>query len=423
MEIDVCAPCTLIWFDETESIRIAGPGLVELVKVIDASMRVVPTFLPMPAHLPCQVCGAPLKRVYNQTRYGRTAHLDCPAQHGTYQSFMLFLAEKGYFRPFEWADIQRFAAAGQPPRCSQCGATLDARPQHTCPYCASPVGVYDPARLARAIDRDEAAAPVVASPRAAQAACVACGGMVDLSRDTACPHCHALIRPSDTASAVAVSAEVAEDVARNHERQTPYVSRRKLEEGDHRVVAGAYDEEDAGKRRRRLFAMGLSVLASLGIWLSLSSVGIGFRSPIVVLNDDGSETRMSAREYEAIEARSRDRAQRGVDHGPAGKAPPQLKLQQRGEALVLTADSDLPLVVSVNLAYEQLRDAWIRCGMQLDQATPGNGRYAVLGTRGASASFRPMPHCSDTLRRKGRYEFIVTSGGRDIYKSDSAFFD
>ncbi len=150
-----------------ESIRIAGPGLVALVHEIDACMAIEPTFRPLPQTLPCQVCGQPLKRAFDLTRYGRTAHLECPQEHGIYQSFMLFLAEKGCFRPYEWHDIHALTAAGKVIKCDQCGATLEARAQNAGPYCASPVGVDDPARLAAAIDRGQVAAPQVGGGAAA----------------------------------------------------------------------------------------------------------------------------------------------------------------------------------------------------------------------------------------------------------------
>jgi len=417
VEIDMCAACSLIWFDAMESIRIAGPGLVALVHEIDACMAVEPTFRPLPLSLPCQVCGGPLKRVFDLTRYGRTAHLECPQEHGIYQSFMLFLAEKGYFRPYEWRDVHALSAAGKAIQCNQCGATLEARPQSACPYCASPVGVYDPARLAAAIDREQVAAPVVVAPTPAQIACAACGGMLDPSRDIACPHCRAVVRPSESAMAVEVSNAVSGEVASNYQRQMPKVSRRKLEEGTSGMLEAAYAPPPSHGIGRRVGIVVSCICLGVLLW-----TGVGQRAkPIIVENADGTQHRLSASEYEADAARERANRMRGVAHAPAGEPPPQLRVVRSGDALQVTRDGGPPVAVGVNLAYEQLRDAWVRCPMAVQNA---NGeRRAVLDNARPSVTFVPTALCSKHLRDKGRYEYSLMANSETVFKSDSAFFD
>ncbi|WP_374400122.1 hypothetical protein [Niveibacterium sp.] len=417
VEIDMCAACSLIWFDAMESIRIAGPGLVALVHEIDACMAVAPTFRPLPQTLPCQVCGGPLKRAFNLTRYGRTVHLECPQEHGIYQSFMLFLAEKGYFRPYEWHDVHALSAAGKSIQCSQCGATLEARPQNACPYCASPVGVYDPARLAAAIDREQVAAPVSLPPKPAQVACEACGGMLDPSRDVACPQCRALVRPRESAMAVAVSSAVLDEVADNYQRQQPKVSRRKLEEGTAGMLEAAYAPPPSHGIGRRVGIIASCLCLGVLLWS-----GMGRQAkPIVVENEDGSERRLSASQYEAEAARERASRMRNVIHAPAGEPPPQLQASRDGEALQLAFSGGAPVSVGVNLAYEQLRDAWVRCPMEVQNRT--GERKAMLDKTHGSATFVPSALCSKRLRDKGRYEYTVMSGSKTVFKSDSAFFD
>lgn len=417
VEIDVCAPCSLIWFDAMESIRIAGPGLVALVHEIDACMAIEPTFRPLPQTLPCQVCGQPLKRVFDLTRYGRTAHLECPHEHGIYQSFMLFLAEKGYFRPYEWHDIHALTAAGKAIKCNQCGATLEGRPQNACPYCASPVGVYDPARLAAAIDREQVAAPVALKPTAAQVACEACGGMLDPSRDTACPHCRAIVRPRESAMAVAVSNAVADEVASNYQRQRPEVSRRKLEEGVGGMLDAAYADPPSHGIGRRIGIAVSCVCLGVLLWSGVANRP----KPIIVENADGTQSRLSASEYEAEAARDRARRMRGVTHAPAGEAPPQLQVTRRGDTLQVARDGGPPVLVGVNLAYEQLRDAWVRCPMEI-QNRKGE-RNAILDNAHPTATFVPSAACSKRLLDKGRYEYTLIANSQTIFKSDSAFFD
>lgn len=200
--IDVCESCTLIWFDQLESVELAGPGVADLVDLIHQAVRAEAPLAPLPSSIACPVCAAPTHSAFNMTRFGRTAELKCPQGHGYFQTFVLYLAEKGYIRPISWADIGQLADSRRRLFCAGCGAVLDDRPYLRCPYCQSEVGVLDPARLAAAIEVDHlihaSSALAGADTQIRQAHCPACGGSVDPTREASCPHCHAIIRRADT---------------------------------------------------------------------------------------------------------------------------------------------------------------------------------------------------------------------------------
>jgi hypothetical protein len=203
VEVDVCDPCCLIWFDDVESVRIAKPGIAELVRVVHAAMAKGEGHggaASLAARQQCPVCRAALRQVYNASRYGRTSQLQCPNGHGYYQSYILYLAEKGYLRPVIWADIRALAESARELFCSNCGGVLELRPQEACPYCRSAIAVLDPARLSEAVDASQADEPASAH----QQACHACGGPVDPTRDASCPQCHAVLRRKDLQSAMDV---------------------------------------------------------------------------------------------------------------------------------------------------------------------------------------------------------------------------
>lgn len=297
VEIDTCDRCCLIWFDETESVRLAGPGVADLVRVIHTAMSgadIHPHAASLARVQTCPVCGAELKPVANTSRYGRTAQLQCPHHHGYYQTYMLYLAEKGFIRPLAWADIRQLTAAGKELFCAACGASMPARPHHACPYCQSAVGILDPARLASAID-PEAVAQLEAAPGGGQTAacangagvvsapsqagpapplrdqhrCQACGGPVDPSRDLRCPQCHAPVLRSDTADALAAAASVEAAVRRNYARQAPAVSRAKLRAASEAAATSGADT-DPPPRWRSLKARHIASLivfaAMLAVW-------------------------------------------------------------------------------------------------------------------------------------------------------------
>lgn len=229
VEIDLCDACCLIWFDTVESARLAGPGVAELIGVIHQAMSGGQAH-PLAARLThgqqCPICSATLKTVFNISRFGRTSQLQCPNGHGYYQTFMLYLAEKGFVRPIIWADVRAAEESGRALYCANCGAGMPARPHAACPYCQSAVGVLDPARLASAIDIAGVAEGADVPARRDQPHCASCGGALDSTRHVSCPHCQAIIRRSDTDTAVAASEAVIDAVRENYERQMPSRSRR-----------------------------------------------------------------------------------------------------------------------------------------------------------------------------------------------------
>lgn len=201
VQIDTCPHCCLVWFDDTESVRLAGAGISAFVREIHGAMQADGDHahaVSLARVQSCPVCEAALKPVFNMTRFGRTSQLDCPRGHGYYQTYILYLAEKGFVRPLAWADIRSLVDAGKELFCADCGFPLPARPVDACPACHSAVGVIDPARLAiatHAADGVDAARNV--ATEVTQHKCHACGGAIDLTHDLQCQHCHAPVLQHD----------------------------------------------------------------------------------------------------------------------------------------------------------------------------------------------------------------------------------
>jgi hypothetical protein len=197
VDIDICEACTLIWFEGTESIKLAGPGIADLVHTIHGTLeRSIGSTLA--ERLPCPVCTSALAKVFNLSRFGRTQQWQCQQGHGYFQTFVLYLAEKGFVHKMSWADLKQQIGSKRQLFCAGCGAALDDQPHDACPYCQLAVGVIDPARLASAIDIQEAAAPL--TPKSTQpstvvqSTCWSCGGAVDATRESQCSHCNAILK-------------------------------------------------------------------------------------------------------------------------------------------------------------------------------------------------------------------------------------
>lgn len=227
--IDICEACSLIWFEGTESIKLAGPGIADLVHTIHATLG-HSTFSTLGSPLPCPACATPLDKVFNLSRFGRTQQWQCPQGHGYFQTFVLYLAEKGFVRKMGWADIRQLAGSKRQLFCAGCGAGLDDKPHDACPYCRSTVGVIDPARLASAIDIQEAAPPPALPTAVVHSKCWSCGGTVTPSQESHCSHCRAIVKKIDTQRAVEASAAVQDKVRQNYHQQLPAVSSKKLQD-------------------------------------------------------------------------------------------------------------------------------------------------------------------------------------------------
>lgn len=435
VEIDVCDACSLIWFDNTESVRVAGPGVVDLVKRIHKAMQSPRPLQPLPHTLPCPICTTPLKRVANISRFGRSSQLECPQKHGAIQSFTQFLAEKGFFRSFSWQDIKDLVQAGKRLTCVNCGASLEARPHDECPYCRSPVGMIDAARLASAIDLHGAASKLSLAPTVKQTECPCCGGAVDLTGEMVCPHCMAVIRPVEIGRALAASEKVESQVRENYQRQTEDVSRRKME------AIAALDKPRMrlpdSEGIRRLMVIVIAVMT-----LAMVAVGISMRKAKHIQEEEGADFNSdsmigyTAVQKQGIENARVDQAMQTTPHAPAGEVPtmpvedvpnarpgeptpPLFDVTQSGDHITLVSRSKRHLRVTLAQYNDFLAQ---RCYMQ-NADGPAGQKNVEFKHLGESHDFTQMP-CSAKVLQNAKNEYAVwdLSDGRYIFKSVSAFY-
>jgi hypothetical protein len=233
VEIDLCAGCHLVWFDLTESARMTGPALLELIGRMADAQSLPHRVLRREAG--CARCRGPLKTVHNQSRWGRSLQLECANRHGAYQTFAQFLQEKGLLRPMSSADRARALQRHGHIDCVNCGSAIGAD-QSQCPHCASVPSVLDIARLAQALDpegaiADQASAQAVQATPVRQGAmqCPACGAALPPGQAMQCSHCGATLAVNRLAEAHA-SVQVLAPALRAHaEKPAPHVVERRLQ--------------------------------------------------------------------------------------------------------------------------------------------------------------------------------------------------
>lgn len=195
VEIDLCAPCHLVWFDDVEAAQIAGPGLLALVGEMAAAQTLAHTAPGRDAEPPCPRCGAAVRLVHNPTRWGRAMQLQCTQRHGAWQTFAQFLAQRGLLRPMTLPDRHRAGQHEGGLCCVNCGGAIGLHDE-ACTWCRSVPALLDVARLARALDPDGATEGHAVHRQAAKGGalnCLACGVAVEEPGAWRCAACGATL--------------------------------------------------------------------------------------------------------------------------------------------------------------------------------------------------------------------------------------
>lgn len=149
VEIDVCWPCHLIWFDHLESISLSAQSVVDVFRRIHAHRADRRNIVALTGC--CPSCRERLSHTNDVTRNGRFAYFRCPQGHGRLISFMQFLREKNFVRALTAAELATLSVKVKQIRCSSCGAGIDIAKDSACGHCASPVAVLDEQAVAKAL--------------------------------------------------------------------------------------------------------------------------------------------------------------------------------------------------------------------------------------------------------------------------------
>ena len=147
VEVELCAPCRVVWFDERESLRLSGLGWVQLLLQMQHDHPAEHAWAGDKAG--CITCGQPLAARSNQTKYGRFVVQSCAQGHGSLRSEATLLAERGLVR--EPSLGERAALSGERAQwsCLNCGAPFEG--ERACRFCTTPLLMVDVPRLATSL--------------------------------------------------------------------------------------------------------------------------------------------------------------------------------------------------------------------------------------------------------------------------------
>lgn len=152
LEIDLCYGCHGIWFDGTESTQLSPQSVLRLFKEL-ALHKDDPHSI-LSEKMRCPRCRVGLVRGSDRTKSGPYVVYRCLGNRdGRFSSFSSFMVEKGFVRHLNNTEIAALANSVKVINCSSCGASVDLRKDHACPYCRSAFSLLDPDAVEKAIAR------------------------------------------------------------------------------------------------------------------------------------------------------------------------------------------------------------------------------------------------------------------------------
>ncbi|QPN29760.1 zf-TFIIB domain-containing protein [Diaphorobacter sp. JS3051] len=151
LELDLCFACQGMWFDPQENTRLAPAAVLELFALLHE--RGGDAHRPVSERLQCPRCNKALVKGYDVAQGGRYITYRCAARHGRFSTFGSFMVEKGFVRHLSKVEIEALAERVGTIGCTSCGAAVDIRHDHACPYCRSALSLLDPQAVDKALAR------------------------------------------------------------------------------------------------------------------------------------------------------------------------------------------------------------------------------------------------------------------------------
>ncbi len=149
LALDLCFPCSVVWFDGFESLLLAPGAILALFTLIHEHRR-EQTNRPL-ARPTCPRCRVTLVETHDRQRHVAFRYWRCPAEHGRLTTFVEFLREKDFVRPLAPTELADLKARIRTVRCEGCGAAIDLERSSICEYCHAPVSMLDPAHVDRVL--------------------------------------------------------------------------------------------------------------------------------------------------------------------------------------------------------------------------------------------------------------------------------
>lgn len=149
VDIDICGPCHVIWFDHMESTSLSPGSVIEMFKRVHAARDSGRNMLKLV--VACPRCATTLASTTDLAKGGRFSYFRCTSGHGRLISFVQFLREKNFIRSLQPHEIFALSVGVKQIRCSSCGGPISLETDNACTHCGAAISVLDEAAVERAL--------------------------------------------------------------------------------------------------------------------------------------------------------------------------------------------------------------------------------------------------------------------------------
>lgn len=147
VEVNFCLGCRAFWFEPFETLHLTRGSTLKLFAVI-ADQTTGAAVSPVPNVCYCPACNARLLLTHDRQHNTPFQYWRCDAEHGRFETFIDFLREKDFIRPLSPQQITELRKKIQMINCSNCGAPIDLTKDSACPHCGSPLSMLDTQKMA-----------------------------------------------------------------------------------------------------------------------------------------------------------------------------------------------------------------------------------------------------------------------------------
>lgn len=139
VEIDMCGACRAFWFDRYESLQLSAGSILKLFSM----MADHGTASPPRRDMQCPRCAAPLLLTHDLQNTTPFQYWRCDRGHGRFITYVDFLREKDFIKPLSPQQLAQLREHVGTVNCGNCGGPIDLTRGSTCPHCGSPLSLLD----------------------------------------------------------------------------------------------------------------------------------------------------------------------------------------------------------------------------------------------------------------------------------------
>jgi DNA-directed RNA polymerase subunit RPC12/RpoP len=161
--VDLCDTCQAFWFDAYESLQLSpGSTLKLFTRIGELATGAKPTISPV---LKCPRCQSRLLPTHDRQRDTPFEYWRCDQRHGRFITSFNFLREKSFIKTLSTSELEELRRNVQTVNCSNCGGAVDVTRGSACPHCRSPLSMVDMKQAQTLVAQlREAAAPKPIDP-------------------------------------------------------------------------------------------------------------------------------------------------------------------------------------------------------------------------------------------------------------------